>query len=295
MSRVSAPQMKILLDLLSQEGVLVHGKVSYANTTKLNFWKRIATQLNAVEGGVYKNTWKWCKMWADWKNKTKKKANILLRRKSYNFAHPTPTLTNLELRLLKMVDYPIDDKSDAMKLEMGINKVELPEISDDVQGEYLIDEYNESQPSKSRMSSDGDIAPECFDTTESKFCNVDDIISDDSTNFKKYEESSDTEKKVKWKGKTFKKKKSLHEYKLKTALMLEKQRVQHKTEELRLRALELKLKGEELRLKEMEMNKINYLTNIEEEKLKCFRDISASLKELVERTKNGNIRFPSII
>lgn len=52
-----------------------------------------------------------------------------------------------------------------------------------------------------------------------------------------------------------------------------------KSEELRLRALELKLKGEELRLKEMEMNKINYLANIEEEKLKCFRDISASLKE----------------
>lgn len=76
-----------------------------------------------------------------------------------------------------------------------------------------------------------------------------------------------------------KKKLSLEEFKIRTTLNLEKDRVQQKSEELRLRALELKLKGEELRLKEIEMNKINYLTNIEEEKLKCFRDISSSLKE----------------
>ncbi|XP_059062913.1 uncharacterized protein LOC131855635 [Achroia grisella] len=279
MSRVSAPQMKILLDLLSEDGVLVRGKVSYTNTNKLNFWKRIASQLNAVDGGVYKNTWKWCKMWADWKNKTKKKANILLRRKSYSFAHPSPTLTDLELRLLKMIDYPIEDKADAMKLEMGANKVELSEISDDVSAAYLVEEYNGSQPNKDRMSSDeDDSAPECFDpAADSKFCVVDDM-SDDGINSKIHEESSDIEKKVKWKGKTYKKKK-FHEYKIKTELILQKQRAQHKSEELRLRAIELKLKGEELRLKEIEMNKINYLTNIEEEKLKCFREISTSLKE----------------
>lgn len=57
-------------------------------------------------------------MWADWKNKTKKKANIILRRKSYSLVQPTPTLTNLELRLLKMINYPIDDKHDALRLEM---------------------------------------------------------------------------------------------------------------------------------------------------------------------------------
>lgn len=80
--------------------------------------------------------------------------------------------------------------------------------------------------------------------------------------------------------KRFKKRKlSLEEYKVKTTLKVEKERVQQKTEELRLRALELKLKGDELRLKEIEMNKINYLTSIEEEKLKCFKDISSFLKE----------------
>lgn len=72
---------------------------------------------------------------------------------------------------------------------------------------------------------------------------------------------------------------SLEEYKVRTSLKIEKERVQQKGEELRLRALELKLKGEELRLKEIEMNKINYLTSIEEEKLKCFQEICSCLKE----------------
>lgn len=62
MSRVSQAQMKKLLDLLSEDGVLVDGRVMYTNTNKQNFWRSIAYQLNAVEGGVYKNTWKWCKV-----------------------------------------------------------------------------------------------------------------------------------------------------------------------------------------------------------------------------------------
>lgn len=62
MSRVNQAQMKKLLDLLSEDGVLVNGKVAYTNTNKQNFWKRVAMQLNSVEGGVYKNTWKWCKV-----------------------------------------------------------------------------------------------------------------------------------------------------------------------------------------------------------------------------------------
>lgn len=62
MSRVSQAQMKKLLDLLSENGVLVDGRVMYTKTNKQNFWKRIAVQLNAVEGGVYKNTWKWAKV-----------------------------------------------------------------------------------------------------------------------------------------------------------------------------------------------------------------------------------------
>lgn len=72
---------------------------------------------------------------------------------------------------------------------------------------------------------------------------------------------------------------AFEEFKVKTTLALEKERSEQKNEELRLRAIELKLKGEELRLKEAEMDKVNYLTNLEEEKLKCLREISSSLKE----------------
>lgn len=60
---------------------------------------------------------------------------------------------------------------------------------------------------------------------------------------------------------------------------MQKERALQRREELRLKAIELKLKEEELRLKQIEMSKVNYLTNIEEEKLKCFRDINTSLKE----------------
>lgn len=72
---------------------------------------------------------------------------------------------------------------------------------------------------------------------------------------------------------------NLEKYKIKALIALQNGKSSQRREQLRLRALELKLKEEELRLKEMEMNKVNYLTNIEEEKLECFRDINASLKE----------------
>lgn len=62
MSRACPSQMKKLLDLLSEDGVIMNGRVVYNNTNYKNFWKRIALQLNAVEGGVYKSTWKWCKV-----------------------------------------------------------------------------------------------------------------------------------------------------------------------------------------------------------------------------------------
>ncbi|KAJ8720335.1 hypothetical protein PYW07_012378 [Mythimna separata] len=339
MSRVSQAQMKKLLDLLSEDGVLVDGKVVYTNTNKTNFWRRIAVQLNGVDGGVYKNTWKWCKMWADWKNKTKKKANILLSRKTYSDAQSPTKLTNLELRLLKMINYPIDDKEDALTLEMIVSKEELPETTDEFQVEFLNRDYGDGDmQSQEQTVSDVEEEEEehksidCFNKVESKFCDVDDILQDDNLEEEEPdEELSDYEKKIKSRGKTtfdsvwvptlqfskssticfqqeinspylkfaeqlFKKRKvSLEEYKVRTTLKIEKERVQQKTEELRLRALELKLKGEELRLKEIEMNKINYLTSIEEEKLKCFKEISSSLKELSERTRSGAIRYQSII
>ncbi|KAJ8719740.1 hypothetical protein PYW08_011915 [Mythimna loreyi] len=339
MSRVSQAQMKKLLDLLSEDGVLVDGKVMYTNTNKQNFWRRIAVQMNAVEGGVYKNTWKWCKMWADWKNKTKKKANILLSRKSYNMAQPTTKLTNLELRLLKLINYPIEDKEDALTLEMIVSKEEVPETTDDFQVEFLNSDFGDGDQ-QSQDKSDSDVeeleeehkSTNCFNKIESKFCDVDAILQDDNVEEEEPEyELTDYEKKIKSRGNPtfdsvwaptlpfsksyticfqqeinspylkfaehlFKKQKiSFEEYKVRTTLKIEKEKVQQKTEELRLRALELKLKGEELRLKEIEMNKINYLTSIEEEKLKCFREISSSLKELSERTRSGAIRYQSII
>lgn len=289
--------MKKLLDLLSEDGVLVDGRVMYTNTNKQNFWKRIAMQLNAVEGGVYKNTWKWCKMWADWKNKTKKKANILLCRKTYGMEQPTPTLTDLELRLLKMINYPIADKEDAMTLEMVVSKEEVAEPVDEFQAQFLNHEYGD----EGKTSSDEDEEKEelgCYDPVESKFCDVDDIMQDEKLEEENQEEESSDSQKVNLivSEKVYKKRKvSLEEYKVRTTLKIEKERVQQKSEELRLRAIELKLKGEELRLKEIEMTKINYMTTIEEEKLKCFRDISSSLRELTERTRHSNSRYHNVI
>ncbi|KAI8432359.1 hypothetical protein MSG28_004766 [Choristoneura fumiferana] len=297
MSRVSQIQMKKLLDILSEDGVLVKGQVSYSNTNKQLFWKRVALQLNSVEGGVYKNTWKWCKMWADWKNKTKKKANILLKKKHYNCDQQVTPLTNLELRLLKMIEFPIDDKADMMNMEM-VSKVELPEATTDEIPDFLTELTEQHAQLNQNQSSDEEdnTVLGYFAKSKNQFCNVDDLLHDGDSKFEACEESSNAEKKVKMKGKKFKKKKTaLEEFKMRTTLALEKERVQQKSEELRLRALELKLKGEELRLKEIEMNKINYLTNIEDEKLKCFKDISSSLKELLDRMRNGTSRFHNIL
>ncbi|XP_022826882.1 uncharacterized protein LOC111356662 [Spodoptera litura] len=295
MSRVSQVQMKKLLDLLSENGVLVDGRVMYTKTNKQNFWKRIAVQLNAVEGGVYKNTWKWAKMWADWKNKTKKKANILLNRKNHHTDQPTPTLTNLELRLLKMINFPLEDKNDAITLEMVVSK-EGSEPTEEFQAEFLKQDYGDGDMYKDKSNTEDDVDDEktldCFSGVESKFCDVGDILEDDKLEEDPGEDSSDFEEQLKYQEKKFKKRKmSLEEYKVRTTLKIEKERVQQKGEELRLRALELKLKGEELRLKEIEMNKINYLTSIEEEKLKCFQEICLSLKELLERTRSGTFRY----
>ncbi|XP_063538244.1 uncharacterized protein LOC134747581 [Cydia strobilella] len=297
MSRVNQAQMKKLLDLLSEDGVLVNGKVSYSNTNKQNFWKQIAMQLNSVDGGVYKNTWKWCKMWADWKNKTKKKANILLQKKHYNYSQQVAPLNNLELRLLKMINYPLDDKTNVPDLEM-VNKVEIPEPTPDEITGFLTEGYDTPLSPDRNMSSDEEDDTVLGNIARSKntFCNVDNILKDGDSKSEFDGEFLNAEKKVKIKGKKYKKlKTSLEEFKLKSTLALEKEKVQQKTEELRLRALELKLKGEELRLQEIEMKKINYLTNIEEEKLKCFKDISASLKELLDRTRNGNVRFHNVL
>ncbi|XP_030037198.2 uncharacterized protein LOC115452736 [Manduca sexta] len=289
--RVGPAQMKKLLDLLSEDGVLEDGKILYTETTRQNFWKRIATQLNAVNGGVYKNTWQWCKMWADWKTKTKKKANILFHRKKYKVEQKIVAFTDLELRLLKMIKYPFDDSSDSLQLDMLVDKTDdVDNTVDELQNQdFVIEDYIVE-----RMSSNDDDKTEHFvENNETNFCSVN--VQD------KYDTgdcSSGTykEEKVKIKGKSYKRKKiSLEEYKIRTTMELEKEKVQQKTEELRLRALELKVKGDELKLKELEMNKINYMTNIEEEKLKCLKEISSCLKELVERNRSGNLRFTNML
>lgn len=46
-------------------------------------------------------------MWADWKNK--RKADILLKKKKYEFMPQPLALTNLELRLLRIICYPMND------------------------------------------------------------------------------------------------------------------------------------------------------------------------------------------
>lgn len=62
MSKAYPVQIKKLLDILSQDGVLVNGKVNYNYITKQAFWKNVAFQLNRIENGVHKNTWQWCKV-----------------------------------------------------------------------------------------------------------------------------------------------------------------------------------------------------------------------------------------
>ncbi|KAL0878970.1 hypothetical protein ABMA27_003958 [Loxostege sticticalis] len=289
--RVIPAQMKKLLDLLSEDGVLQHGKVMYTYTTKQCFWKRIATQLNSIEGGVHKTTWKWCKMWTDWKTKTKKKANILLKRKHYDCEQPVSSLTNLELRLLKIIEYPVDDLSE-QQFEITIHKEDLSDNADPQIECISFDEENGDRVLEDESSQH---FFKCMNTkndhtnkNETPFYSVDQPNVTENTK-EKFEDSSDSDTNSKSE-RFFARRIRLQDLKK----VLPKDKAQ-KSEELRLRALELKLKGEELRLKEMEMNKINYLANIEEEKLKCFRDISASLKELVELSKNGNIRFNNAV
>lgn len=62
MARANQLQMKKLLDILGEDGVLQDGKVVYNNITRQEFWKNVAHQLNSIDGGVYKNPWKWCKV-----------------------------------------------------------------------------------------------------------------------------------------------------------------------------------------------------------------------------------------
>lgn len=62
MTRVSQVQMKKLLDLLSEDGVMVQGKVMYTDTNRQSFWKKVAVQLNSIDGGAFKNAYKWCKV-----------------------------------------------------------------------------------------------------------------------------------------------------------------------------------------------------------------------------------------
>ncbi|XP_068630622.1 uncharacterized protein [Battus philenor] len=296
MTRVSQIQMKKLLDLLSEDGVMIQGKVMYTDTNRQSFWKKVAIQLNSVQGGAFKNAYKWCKMWADWKNKTKRKADILLKKKTYEFMPQPQALTNLELRLLRIIGYPINDDSMESHFEM-IHKVEIPDnTKNGVHLEFLAEGSNESQLNDEKIVSDEDDDKVLRHFARHKRKYVDDredVIDDKSDLF---DDLSDHGLRTKIRDKKSKKhSNSFEEFKIRSKLELEKERSQQKREELRLKAIELKLKGEELRLKEVEMNKVNYLTNLEEEKLKCFREISTSLKELLDRNRNGNLRFTNVM
>ncbi|KAI5643319.1 FLYWCH zinc finger domain-containing protein [Phthorimaea operculella] len=146
---VSKAQMEQLLELMAEDGVLVDGKVAFSDSTKMEFWKRVAFHLNSVESGGHKNAWQWCKVFADWKKATEKKANIVLKR----IPHPHPgrkssnpihlEMDSMEMRLLKLVGYPLDDKNDLTKLEMmQVTKKEAPDVSEfnlNQCNEYLLD------------------------------------------------------------------------------------------------------------------------------------------------------------
>ncbi|GBP22225.1 hypothetical protein EVAR_22511_1 [Eumeta japonica] len=279
MNRASHNQMKKLLELMSEDGILQNGKLVYLPQSNKNiFWRRITMQLNAVEGGVYKNMWKWSKVWADWKNKTKKKADKLAKM-GFDFSEPKYPLTNLEYRLLKLIGYPLATKSE-QKSESTDNAVNtsaayfiLEHQSDLEDGDaplnHLEDsKYNEESSDfrlpennqESEIFMEFDENPVYTKNSREKHCkrkridkSLEDLSMDNIDN--------------------------LDKYKLKIRLSIEKERLRQKREELRLRAIELKIKGDEIRLKEAEMNKINFLTNVEEEKLKCFREIASMLKE----------------
>ncbi|XP_034832710.1 uncharacterized protein [Maniola hyperantus] len=260
--RVSQAQMKKLLDLLSTNGNLLDGRVVYKDTNKLKFWKRIAVQLNIVENGAVKNFHKWCKMWADWKNKTKRKADIVSRRK---FANQKPNLTKLELRLLKLINYPIHDVV-VLNEEKRHQTQEIDKLNDDL------------DPVESNVDDNS----EGFNEDNREFISLGVQDKQDSTHsydiFEK--DSSNTE---------------TLDHRATTQLDLEKERIHQKSEELRLKAIELKLKADELKLQETEVSRVNYLTQLEEQKLKCMTEIAASLKELVEWTRNCSTRFHNVM
>ncbi|XP_045773965.1 uncharacterized protein LOC123873241 isoform X2 [Maniola jurtina] len=279
--RVSQAQMKKLLDLLSTDGTLLDGRVVYKDTNKLKFWKRIAVQLNSVENGVVKNFHKWCKMWADWKNKTKRKADIVLRRK---FGNQKPNFTKLELRLLKLINYPIHDVLGVLNEEKRYDQTqEIDKLSEDLDPvESNVDDnlegFNEDNREFISLGvQDKQDSSHCYDIFDTQ--NISSDIG--GVDIKEEEkDSSNTE---------------TLDYRAKTKLDLEKERVHQKSEELRLKALELKLKGDELKLQETEVSRVNYLTQLEEQKLKCMMEIAASLKELVEWTRNGSTRFHNVM
>ncbi|XP_045773963.1 uncharacterized protein LOC123873241 isoform X1 [Maniola jurtina] len=281
--RVSQAQMKKLLDLLSTDGTLLDGRVVYKDTNKLKFWKRIAVQLNSVENGVVKNFHKWCKMWADWKNKTKRKADIVLRRK---FGNQKPNFTKLELRLLKLINYPIHDVLGVLNEEKRYDQTqEIDKLSEDLDPvESNVDDnlegFNEDNREFISLGvQDKQDSSHCYDIFVSDTQNISSDIG--GVDIKEEEkDSSNTE---------------TLDYRAKTKLDLEKERVHQKSEELRLKALELKLKGDELKLQETEVSRVNYLTQLEEQKLKCMMEIAASLKELVEWTRNGSTRFHNVM
>ncbi|XP_039756953.1 uncharacterized protein LOC120631438 isoform X2 [Pararge aegeria] len=281
--RVSQAQMQKLLDLLSADGNLQDGRVVYKNTNKLKFWKRIAMKLNSVDNGAIKNFHKWCKMWADWKNKTKRKADTVIRRK---FGNQSPNFTKLELRLLKLINYPIDtllgvlneEKSNRTHKESDTFSENLEQLENKFDDDST-DRFSEDNrefislgvQDKKDLSHNYDIFGRHKKVTESGEANI------------KVEEreSSNME--------------TLEDYKAKVHLALEKERIHQKSEELKLKALELKLKADELKLQETEVSRVNYLTELEEQKLKCMTEIAASLKELVEFTRNGSTRFHNVM
>ncbi|XP_023939175.2 uncharacterized protein LOC112046686 [Bicyclus anynana] len=273
--RANHAQMKLLLDLLSADGMSQNGKVVYTHITKIKFWKYIAAQLNRVDSGATKSYHKWSKVWADWKSKTKKKAYLISRNKLGSKA----SLTKLEFRLLKLIKYPVDELLNNCSEEQTYEYVKTKNLKEEIDstensiGDNSTDGFNEENSECITL----EVQPQIPSHSYNVFGD-DKSVSDIGQHIKEMKEMKDIETD-----------------KAKVHLALEKEKIHQKNEELRLKAIELKLKADELKLQENECNRVNHLTELEEQKLKCMTDIAASLKELVEFTRNGGTRFHNVM
>ncbi|KAL4707537.1 hypothetical protein ACJJTC_000289 [Scirpophaga incertulas] len=99
-ARASAEQFIVLLSFMERHGDL--SKLPQPQSRiRDRMWLKLTHTLNSTHGGVCKTMNKWKKVWADWKAKTKKKAQDFQR--SPQSTNAKLKLTSLEKRLLVLM------------------------------------------------------------------------------------------------------------------------------------------------------------------------------------------------